>query len=112
MAFDTGRALEDAAAEQVRGLAALRVSRLGPLGFRLRFVFPVDHRFPVVVSQYFNRAQLNLQPLVDPDVPLSSIRLPDSTVTVVPRAGRMGCGCVSTLACAVAAAAIRTWYSR
>ena len=76
------------------------VSRLGSLGFRLRFVFPVGHPFPLVVSQYFNPGQLNLQPLVDPDVPLSSIRLPDLTFTMVFQADRICGDCHPTLACA------------
>ena len=39
-------------------------------------MFPVVHLFPLVVSQYYNHVQLNHWPLADPDVPLSSIRLP------------------------------------
>ena len=42
-------------------------------------MFPVGHPFPVVVSQYLIRGKLSLAPLVDPDVPLSSIRLPGFT---------------------------------
>ena len=42
--------------------AGLRASRPRSLWFRLRFVFPVCHWFPVVVSQYFNRASLTLGP--------------------------------------------------
>ncbi len=40
----------------VRGAEA--VSRPGSLGFRIRFVFPVVHPFPLVVSQYLIHVQL------------------------------------------------------
>jgi len=40
----------------------LRVSRPGSLGFRIRFVFPVVHPFPLVVSQYLIRVQLTPGP--------------------------------------------------
>ena len=38
------------------------VSRPGSLGFRLSFVFPVVHLFPLVVSQYYNPVQLTAGP--------------------------------------------------
>ena len=40
----------------------LGVSRPGSLGFRIRFVFPVVHPFPLVVSQYLIRVQLTPGP--------------------------------------------------
>ena len=44
------------------GTPPLRVSRPWSLWFRLRFVFPVCHGFPVVVSQYLNLAALTVGP--------------------------------------------------
>jgi len=44
------------------------VSRVESFEFRLWFVFPVDHPFPLVVSQDYNPAQLSLHPLAEPDV--------------------------------------------
>ena len=38
------------------------VSRPGSFKFRLRFVFPVVHQFPNVVSQYCNHVQLTSGP--------------------------------------------------
>ncbi|APZ92029.1 hypothetical protein Fuma_01631 [Fuerstiella marisgermanici] len=43
-------------------------SRMASFGFRMRFVFPVGHPFPLVVSQYFIRVRLYAQPLSEPDV--------------------------------------------
>ncbi len=47
---------------QVRHDPSLPASRPRSLWFRLRFVFPVCHWFPVVVSHYFNHASLTLGP--------------------------------------------------
>jgi hypothetical protein len=46
----------------IRTNSTLRVSRPGSLRFRIRFVFPVCHLFPVVVSQYLIHVQLIADP--------------------------------------------------
>ena len=45
-----------------RSTSRLGVSRPRSLWVRLRFVFPVGHPFPLVVSQYFNLAALTVGP--------------------------------------------------
>ena len=45
-----------------RPIECSAVSGPGTLEFRLRFVFPVVHLFPLVVSQYFNHVQLTAGP--------------------------------------------------
>ena len=47
---------------------AVWASRLTSLEVRMMFVFPVGHPFPLVVSQDLVLAQLNAQPLSEPDV--------------------------------------------
>jgi hypothetical protein len=57
----------------------LGVSRPGSLGFRIRFVFPVVHPFPLVASQYLIHVQWTPGPSQNRGVRPLRTRLPPST---------------------------------